>query len=710
MQSARTRIALFTALSLLAALACSGGGQPSRIENQAVRLEVTSTAGLAISLKDGQDLAPLSTGEEPAFYLLGTDSSAVALQTASISVEKLSGNANGSINLTLVPPVDSPFKGVKVEVSLSLDQTNPGAILSQTTLSGLTPEVLAHLAGTRFYVLDARAERSDPELPPYGFVLFQGAAYGEGSWYTRIHPQPGYDAPNWTVRHEPRQHDGGGIPLNYAWTRKAGLAIALADTTARVAALPVRVTADSTLQLAVEQPVEFIHPDESGAAQGLPVMLGAFHGDYFAPLRAWATLLEARGFRFAQAPEGSYEGIWCSWGFGREVTRDDILRNIPVAKKLGLPWVVMDDGYQTGLGSWDLDRKKFPRGDSDMRALVDSIHAAGLKAKLWWVPMNVSATDPLYAAHPDWVVLGKDGQPVENKWWNCYQLCPAYAPVVEQQVALARHFIADWGYDGFKMDGSCQAMAGPCYNPAHHHARPEQSCEATAALFKAICDQAQALKPGSVLEVCECGVPPSPFKMAFCNQQVSADPVSSEQVRARIKMYRAILGDKGAPYGDHVELSSGWYVKRAEVVEDGNDFASSLATGGVIGTKFTALAEDTTGLDWHKHVGNRAHWEKWIGLYNKLKLYQGECLNLYDTAWDKPEAYAVGKDGEVFYGFFAPEFKGALELRGLKEGVKYALTNYAEDDSPLGEVTGGPGAALETQFTEHLLLRAKPVQ
>ncbi len=704
MLSFRSLTALF--LAALTGLACSGrNGQV--LESSSIRLEVTPQAGIAVALKDKDGIAQLATGGSPAFYLLDNSGSAVALRAVPGGQ---SGSDGKTVRLTLAPPEDSPFKAVRAEVTLSLEDSLPGAVSARARLTGLTPEVMQNLSGVRFYAMEARAGLSDKTVAAYDFILFQGAAYGQGAWYTRIRLQPGYKAYNSTVRREPEQHDGGGIPLVYAWTRRAGLALAIADTTARVAALPVEVRTDSTLCMALERSAEFIRPDSAGVAECLPVMIGAFHGDYFAPLRAWAGMIEARGFVFAQAPAASYEASWCSWGFGREVKAEDILRNLPEVKKLGIPWVVMDDGYQVGIGSWPLDKKKFPRGDSDMRALTDSIHAAGLKASLWWVPMNVTPDDPLYKEHPDWVVLGRDGQPVVNRWWNCYQLCPAYAPVVEQQRGLVRRFMTDWGYDGFKMDGSCQGMAGPCYNPAHNHARPEESCEATAALFKAIKEEAESIKPGCLLLLCECGVPPSPFKLAWYNQQVTADPVSSEQVRARIRMYRALLGRKAAPFGDHVELSNGWWVKSDTLIENGKDFASSVATGGVIGTKFTALVDDTTGLDWREYKAWRPHWEHWINLFNSLKLYEGDCLNLYDTGWDKPETHVVAKGDELFYGFFAPSFDGALELRGLKPGVKYALTNYAEGDSPLGEVIGGPGAVLNATFSEHLLVRAKPVQ
>jgi alpha-galactosidase len=62
--------------------------------------------------------------------------------------------------------------------------------------------------------------------------------------------------------------------------------------------------------------------------------------------------------------------------------------------------------------------------------------------------------------------------------------------------------------------------------------------------------------------------------------------VGSVQVRRRMKMYKALLGSRAAVYGDHVELTriSGTGDNEQDL---GSDFASTLGTGGVLGTRFT---------------------------------------------------------------------------------------------------------------------------
>ncbi len=701
-------------LALVLALSCGGDHrQAGVLEDGRIRVELTGTGGLAVALKSGDSLVTLATGEQPAFLLL--DNGGRAMPLAVERVEPLAeGSGTNGLRARLVPSAgEQALAGVTLTAVLRLDPQRPGVLLGQVDAAGLRGEALAMIGGVRLWVLDSRADRIDPALAPHEFTLFQGAAYNWGKWYTRIKLEPTHSALNYTVKHGELQPEGGGLPLNYLWTRRGGLALAHIDTVQRVCAFPVKVCEDGMVELSLEQETAFLHPDSTGALAGLPVMIAACEGDYFEALRHYASLLEERGLRFQQSPPAAYESIWCGWGFGNKFTPADIVRSLPLVKELGIPWVVVDDGWQSGFGDWPLIPEKFPRGEADMRALVDRIHAEGLKARLWWAPTSVHPHDPLYQRHPEWIILDQQGQPEPSGWESIY-LCPAYEPVVEHHRALTRRFLVDWDYDSFKMDGNCQDMVPPCYNPAHHHARPEEACEAFARLYGAIQDEARGIKGQDVvLEICECGLPPSPFKFPTYNLQVTADPTSSDQVRARIKMYRALLGRRAAPYGDHVELATGpdkgsqWRSEHGP----GKDFASTVGLGGVLGTKFTSLEDDESAVrTWDNNKGLRAHWKKWVELQHRTRLFEGEYLNLYDIANDKPESHAVRKGDSLYYGLYAENYDGPVELRGLETGRRYRVVDYEDGDRELGMVTGGEGAQLTVSFTDHLLLRADPAE
>src|SRR5581483_5463071 len=205
---------------------------------------------------------------------------------------------------------------------------------------------------------------------------------------------------------------------------------------------------------------------------------------------------------------------------------------------------------------------------------------------------------------------------------------------------------------------------------------------------------------------CPCGTPPSLAWLPYMDQVVTADPVGAVRVRRRIKMYKALLGPESAVYGDHVELSQMSRVGNSWN-EHGSDFASTVGTGGVVGTKFVWPDQGAKFKPVLLTQQKEEHWKKWIGIYNQKMLSKGKFLDLYTTGYDVPEGYAIEKDGKMYYAFFDPDetpWKGEIELRGLAPGT-YHVKDYA-DGRDLGtvEASGSQAPKLRTQFQEHLLL------
>jgi alpha-galactosidase len=191
------------------------------------------------------------------------------------------------------------------------------------------------------------------------------------------------------------------------------------------------------------------------------------------------------------------------------------------------------------------------------------------------------------------------------------------------------------------------------------------------------------------------------------DQAVTADPVGATQVRYRIKMYKALLGPEAAVYGDHVELSA---MTRAgnSWREHGEDFASTIGTGGVVGTKFVWPDLGPKFKAVNLTPEKDARWKKWIGIYNQRMLSKGTFVDLYTYGYDFPEAYAIEKDGKMYYAFFVDKpWKGEIELRGLKPGA-YHVAEYAEG-TDLGTIQAGDQAPkLKADIKQHLLLEVTP--
>ena len=83
--------------------------------------------------------------------------------------------------------------------------------------------------------------------------------------------------------------------------------------------------------------------------------------------------------------------------------------------------------------------------------------------------------------------------------------------------------------------------------------------------------------------------------------------------------------------------------------------------------------------------------------------YLGE---LYDIGFDRPETHVIQKDDRMYYAFYAKDWSGEIELRGLNEG-QYQIKDYV-NDIVLGTVVG-PTNKLNTTFKGYLLLELVPV-
>ncbi len=487
---------------------------------------------------------------------------------------------------------------------------------------------------------------------------------------------------------------GGGTPIVDVWRKDVGLAVGHVEPGPRLISLPVSMPDARHAHVAVRSNRERrLEPGES--FHTLRTFVSVHQEDYFRTLTEYRRLMVRQGFQMASAPDSAFGPIWCAWGYGRSVQLKQVYDTLPTVKKMGFAWVTLDDGWQNNYGDWALDPKKFPNGDADMKALVDRIHAEGFKAQLWWSPLSAVPDSKLLKDHPDFLLLNRDGSKRKISWWNSFYLCPSDRGVVEYHKALVRKILGEWGFDGLKLDGQHMNAVPPCYNPAHHHQRPEDSVEALPDFFREIYETARSVKPDALVEFCPCGTAYSFFTMPHFNMSVASDPESSFQVRSKGKTLKALMGDNIPYFGDHVELS-----------DEAIDFASTVGVGGVVGTQFVLPSLVTKHGKSDLTPQRQEIFEKWLHIYNDKMLSRGEYLgDLYDIGFDLPEAHVIRKGQELYYAFFARHWSGPIELRGLQDR-SYHIVDYV-NNKDLGSVHG-PKATLSAQFDKHLLLAASP--
>jgi alpha-galactosidase len=520
---------------------------------------------------------------------------------------------------------------------------------------------------------------------------------------------------------------GGGIPVVAFWSKNVGEAIGHIETLPLVLALPVKSTDSDMVNASVRIPSN--SELKTGDTISTPrTFLTVYSGDFYKPLSLWSDVIDKEGLKKPTNNEENYAVSWCGWGYEFGVTPKQMLDTIPKLRELGIHWATLDDGWFNNYGDWQPRSPAFA-GDS-IQGMVKTFHDQGIKVQLWWLPLAAEDGHFAYGGrkyevsevvkqHPDWLILDKQGKPARMAR-NLATLCPALPEVQSYYKQLTERFVREWGFDGHKLDN---IYATPlCYNPKHHHKSPYDSVYAMGEVYKIIFETTRAIKPDSITQSCPCGTPPSLAWLRFMDQAVTADPVGSIQVRRRIKMYKALLGANAAVYGDHVELTRVNNVFTDKEQDVGKDFASTLGTGGVLGTKFTWPDYGPKFKNVYLDPEKDSYWKKWIGLYNEKMLSKGDFLDLYVYGFDKPEAYAIKKDGSIYYSFYAPpaskegkaaganvgqSWNGEVELRGLS-AKPYQVTDFV-NNKDLGTVTG-PTGKLSVEFNDYLLLQVTPIK
>ena len=506
---------------------------------------------------------------------------------------------------------------------------------------------------TNNYKFDAI--RKDDSSPYYW--SYQPGSYGwENHWLQEIYK--GYERDNYLGMNNIDY--GGGTPILDIWRRDIGLAIGHVELKPKFVSLPTTFKKDAEAEIALNYSKEFIiKPGETLST--FKTFVSVHKGDYFRTLTQFSKIMDLQGISINTSSKYGYGTEWCGWGFEEKFTMEQIFGALPMVKNLGIDQVTLDMGWEdAGYGEYMLPERRFPNGDADMKSIVDSIHSFEKKARLWWMPLSVYPKADLFTDHPEYMIFNKNQSPIYIHFWESFILCPAYDKVQKLTKDFVIRAIRDWGWDGLKIDGNHLNSVPACYTPEHNHAYPEESIEKLPELFNLIYETAKSINPDVVIQICPCGTNQSIYILPYMNQTVSSDPHNSWDVRIKGKTLIGLTRGKIPFAGDHVELS-----------DNMSDFASTVGIGGVIATKFVW----PVGSHENKETGDislgpekEKKWAKWIRIYNENMLSTGKYLGeLYDIGFDRPETHAIQKDDLMFYAFYADNFEGNVELRGLKD-------------------------------------------
>ena len=160
---------------------------------------------------------------------------------------------------------------------------------------------------------------------------------------------------------------GGGTPIVDVWRRDCGLAVGHLELTQELVSIPVHHDGSSVEVALTKAHAQLLGPGEQLRTH--ETFIATHTGDYFAVLDGYRRIMADRGVASPTPPGAAYEPIWCAWGYERDCTVQLIEDTLPKVRDLGLRWVVIDDGWQSNIGDWNLNRAKYPGGEADMRRL-----------------------------------------------------------------------------------------------------------------------------------------------------------------------------------------------------------------------------------------------------------------------------------------------------------------------------------------------------
>ena len=510
---------------------------------------------------------------------------------------------------------------------------------------------------------------------------------------------------------------GGGIPVLDLWQRDGGQAIGLFEPVLRMISMPVewkrydnKVT--TCLHYDLPKPKELAKGDTLTCFRSFRYN---HNGDYFNALRTFSEYMQANlGIEMQPSEPEAFEPVWCAWGYGRPFKMDMVLGTLDKVAELGFTWVDIDDGYQIAEGDWNTN-ELFPGGDKDMRHITDEVHKRGMKAKLWWAPLAADPDTKLVKEHPEMLLLTEEWAHEYITWWDSWYLSPINPAVDAYTNDLLKMFMLTWNFDGLKIDGQHLNCCLPDYNENTGLDDAWEAPEKMYTYYEKIYKEARGYKKDAVIQICPCGCAVNYWIVPQINQAVASDPMSSRQVRMKRKAYAA-MAPALAYYGDHIELTDG-----------GDDFASQIGTGSVIGTKFTWPKDNP---DWKEGPflltpEKEALIRKWMKIYKDNNLARGEYLNLYTWGYDFPEAHVIRQNDALYYAFYVdpaepegamdpahvdaatvpvPSYSGTLELRGLDAAKTYTAIEYTADE-PREFTVDGSNPKIDVNFERSYLLK-----
>ena len=464
------------------------------LENSLIQLQFNKNMSVAVFSLDGDKILSLNkewnSGAEglPPFYPVVNNKryQSFSISFKNIKTEDIQSDF-GSGRRLILKGLSSGAEQIMIEQTLTAELYNdfPTTVILYASFKNASgsQSVIIDTVYNCCFQLDASL--IDPTQSAHSFYSFYGTAGRPVRQIEKILPG-NFNINTYTGRPDSLEgikQGNGGIPLIDLWCKKMGMAIGHIERGWQNVYFPIKIQNNGKVFIAVKEIPALREGKKVRLKYGesypaIKTFVTVHHLDFYKPVKTYSELMRRQGIDMhtLKSPN-DYLPAWCSWNdysTHAMASKKDIMLVKPILERLeelreiGIKEIIFDAGWFDNQGDWrpNTDSLAFPAGDMDFISTVDYIQQQGFKVKLWISYLTADPWSQVAHQNPEWMIKKQDGTYHLDRW-SGYTMCPALPEVLEYHRHLAQRFVADYGADGFKVDG--MYVCPPCFNLLHNH-------------------------------------------------------------------------------------------------------------------------------------------------------------------------------------------------------------------------------------------------
>ena len=321
------------------------------------------------------------------------------------------------------------------------------------------------------------------------------------------------------------------------------------------------------------------------------------------------------------------------------------------------------------VGTWEVDKRRFPRG---LRSISDLVHSKGMKTLLCFEPERVAEGTWITVNHPEWVLGGKGGgllnfgNPDVLKWITD----KVDKVLVEEGIDLYRQ---DFNMDPLDFWRRADAPDRQGISEIRH-----------VTNLLAFWDELRRRHPDMLIDECASGGRRNDLEMMrravpLWRSDKTMEPIGQQTMTYGLSMWIPYFGTGTVAWGD-----AAYFITGKQPIESYGFWCSACPSLNLL------FDIRERGLDYDKIRQLTAQWREAMPYYYG-DYYPLTALNRDNSVWvawqfDRPQK----GDGivQVFRRKDSVYESARLKLRGLDPKAKYQFTRIDQPSAPASTVSG----------------------